>query len=123
MKKTIQFLFAMTVLFEGQNSFAGTNEMVTDKPMLNTTLASPTRGIQYLIVTVLDDLTEKPIAGATVNAPCTGLKPMLTNASGVAQFALSGNCNCNNATANVSTTSCNTYITLSCSSDNMAYCH
>jgi|GEM_PF-2436512 len=123
MKKTIQFLFAMSILMEGHNSFAGTNELTTnaDKPIANMPLVSPTRGIQYLIVTVLDD-KEQPISGATVAAPCTGQSPMLTNKLGIAQFTLTGSCNCNGAEADITTSSCDTHITLSCSGPNDAIC-
>jgi hypothetical protein len=123
MKKTIQFLFAMSILMEGQNSFAGTNEitLTPDRPSINTQLASPARGIQYLIVTVMDD-KEQPIAGATVSAPCTGQSAMQTNKLGIAQFTLSGSCNCNGSQADITTSSCETRITLSCSGSNDAVC-
>jgi hypothetical protein len=124
MKKTLQFLFAMSILIEGQNSFAGTNEIVsslTDKPVFNTPLISSTRGQQFLIVLVMDEF-EKPISGAHVSAPCTGHGAMMTNESGMVQFPITGNCNCNGASANVTTSSCNTNITLSCSTTNEAIC-
>ena len=123
MKKTIQFLFAMSLLMEGQNSFAGTNEVITnpDKPISKMELVSPTRGQLYLIVTVLDD-KEQPIAGATVSAPCTGQSAMQTNKLGIAQFTLTGACNCNGAQADITTSSCETRITLSCSGNNDAFC-
>ena len=120
MKKTMQFLFAMSILIEGQSAFAGT-PTTSDKMEVKTSLVSSTRGQQFLLITVMDDIG-KPLPNATVNAPCTGLKPMLTNASGIAQFALPGNCGCNNQHADISTSTCNVRITLNCSSENPAVC-
>jgi hypothetical protein len=124
MKKTMQFLFAMSILMEGQSSFAGTTEIpssISDKTTLNAPILSTIRGQQVVMVIVLDDVG-KPIAGATVAAPCTGLSPMLTNSSGIAQFNLKGNCNCNGAEADITTSTCETRIVLSCGSDNPATC-
>jgi hypothetical protein len=120
MKKTIQFLFAMSILLEGHSSFAGIPESA-DKTLPTMPLLSPVRGPQVLIITVLDD-KEQPIAGATVSAPCTGQSAMLTNKLGVAQFTLTGSCNCNGAEADITTSSCDTRITLSCTGDNDAVC-
>ena len=123
MKKTIQFLFAMSILMEGQNSFAGVNEITTnpDKPIANMSLTSPSRTIQYLIVTVMDE-KDQPVSGATVAAPCTGDNPMLTNENGIVEFPITGNCNCNGAQAAITTSTCNTKITLSCTGSNDAIC-
>ena len=120
MKKTFQFLFAMSILLEGHSSFAGTTESV-EKTLPSVPLISSTKGPQVLIITVLDD-KEQPIAGATVSAPCTGQNPMQTNKLGIAQFTLTGACNCNGAQADITTSSCETRITLSCSGNNDAFC-
>ncbi len=111
-------------MFEGYSSFAGTGETTAalDKPVLNAPIASPIRGQQVFIVTVMDD-NYNPIAGADVYAPCTGQKPMLTNAQGVAQFTLTGQCNCEGAMAAITTPGgCNEQIELKCNSENPAYC-
>jgi hypothetical protein len=123
MKKTMQFLFAMCILFEGQNSFAGTNVVNAnaEKPVANAPMVSPARAQQILVITVLDDLL-KPIEGATVSAPCTGQSPKLTNSSGVAQFSWIGTCNCTGTQAEVTTSTCDDLITLHCNVNNQAIC-
>jgi hypothetical protein len=122
MKKTIQFLFAMSILMEGQNSFAGTTEInATLDKAAATPMISTSKGIQYVIVTVMDD-NYKPIAGASVAAPCTGQKAIITDENGNAQFNLPGACNCNGATAYISSPSCTMQIPLKCGADNEAIC-
>ena len=123
MKKTIQFLFAMCILMDATNSFAGTNDpAVIEKPVLNTATVNSTRGIQVLILTVVDD-SFKPISGATVNAPCTGQGAKTTDVHGNVQFSLSGACGCNEQTAYVTTPGgCSTHISLTCTGTNEAVC-
>ena len=123
MKKTIQFLFAMCILMDATNSFAGTNDpAVVEKPVLNTATVNSTRGIQVLILTVVDD-SFKPISGATVNAPCTGQGAKVTDSNGNVQFSISGTCGCNEQTAYVTTPAgCATHISLTCTGTNEAVC-
>ncbi len=124
MKKTMQFLFALSMIMEGQNSFAGTPETasILDKPESITSTKSSAKGIQYLILTVTDDLM-KPIQGDTVNAPCTGQKPALTNTAGVAEFSYSGSCPCSGAPAYITTKTCDVEISINCSTDNPVICN
>lgn len=124
MKKTVQFLFAMCILMDATNSFAGTNEPATtpDKPVLTTTSITTSRGIQVLLLTVVDD-SFKPIAGATVNAPCTGQGAKVTDSNGNVQFSISGTCACNEQTAYITTPAgCATHINLTCTGTNEAVC-
>jgi hypothetical protein len=121
MKKSMQFLFAMSILLEGQSSFAGTNGTILDKPILNAPTISPARGQQVVLVTVLDP-EGKPIEGASVNAPCTHLSPQITDAEGVATFDLPGSCNCNAQPAYITGTGCSAEIGLQCTSSNDAIC-
>jgi hypothetical protein len=121
MKRTMQFLFAMSILLEGFSATAGTNPTIEDKPIANTAMVSTVRSPLVLIVTVLDD-SYKPIQGARVAAPCTGLAPIYTDVNGNAQFTLPGRCNCDGAQAQVSTSTCNEYISLKCAGPNEAIC-
>ena len=43
---------------------------------------------------IVNDQTQKPIAGATVSAPCTGWPSKTTNSSGQVQFSGTGSCPC-----------------------------
>jgi len=125
MKKTIQFLFAMTILIEGQSAFAGSNEINTikDKPAVSAPLLSPSRGLQVLILTVEDEVG-KPIHGAIVNAPCTGLNAVATDVNGIARFVLPGTCGCGSQPAYISTPhGSNMQVSLSCSGDNVVTCN
>lgn len=120
MKKSMQFLFAMCILFEAQSSFAGTT-VNSDKTIANSTMVSPARGQQVLIVTVLDPML-KPIQGAMVSAPCTGHDPIATNSSGVAQFSWIGTCNCTGTQAEVTTPDDDELVTLKCGVNNQVIC-
>jgi hypothetical protein len=121
MKKTIQILFAMSILMEGQSSFAKTIETkpILGKPELP--MVSSNKGQQFCMVTVLDD-NYKPISGASVAAPCTGQKAITTDENGHAQFYLTGACNCNGAAAYIISPSCTMQIALKCGADNEAIC-
>lgn len=124
MKKTMQLLFAMSIIIEGQNTFAGTNKAIlpeAEKPLINTPAINPIKGQQYIAIMVFDGY-ENPIAGATVNAPCTGMKPVITGANGVATFILPGACNCNGAPAYVTTSTCSTTVPLQCNNVVDAFC-
>jgi hypothetical protein len=103
-EKTMQFLFAMSIILEGNSSFAGTNKTtpVDDKPTLSTSSVTPIRGPQVMIITVLDDEFE-PVSGATISAPCTGSRAVTTNWTGTAIFPVRAGCHCNGASATVTT--------------------
>lgn len=105
MKKTMQFLFAMSIILEGNNSFAGTNKTapVADKPTLTPPVASPIRGQQAVIITVLDAADYEPVSGAVIAAPCTGERARTTNWTGTAVFQIRSGCHCNGASATVTT--------------------
>ena len=124
MKKSMQFFFAMCIILEGYQSFAGTpsESTVTDKLSSNAPLSSALKAPQILVITVTDD-GMKPIHGAAVYAPCTGITdPIYTNSAGEAQFSWTGSCNCNGAQAEIITPDCNEYIPLKCSTNNQAIC-
>lgn len=123
MKKTVQFLFALCILFPGQKSFAGVNPEAAnvDKPTVSAPLANMTRTTMYLAIIVYDEYS-KPVSGASVYAPCTGQKPILTDATGIAQFTINGQCNCDGAQAEITTSTCDNFISLKCDIVNQAFC-
>jgi len=102
MKKTMQFLFAMSIMMEGFSSFAGTNKALESKTSINPPLASPVKRPMVVIVTVVDDDFE-PVSRAKVSAPCTGQRPIETDWTGTAIFHITAQCHCENARGTVTT--------------------
>ena len=105
MKKTMQFLFAMSIILEGNSSFAGTNKTapVKENPSLNAPMPTPIRGPQVMIITVLDAVDFEPVSGAVISAPCTGERTRTTNWSGTTVFQVRSGCHCNGGTATITT--------------------
>ena len=59
-------------------------------------------GEVILTITVLD-ISNNPIQGATVSAPCTGLASKLTDIHGVAKFSMGTVCSCSEDLVTVTT--------------------
>lgn len=73
-------------------------------------------GEVILVVTVLD-VNLRPIAGALVNAPCTGQAAKYTDTRGMATFQLGTVCPCNNDDVTVTTQKgCYQQLKVSCGS-------
>ncbi len=125
MKKTLQFLFALSIMLEGGSAFAGTNETTSssDKNAPATPVVSPMIKGQVVVAITVLDVSNDPIQGAEVAAPCTGQPPAYTNASGVATFTVS-TCNCNDKPAHITTPQgCAVNINLVCGTGNIANCN
>ena len=105
MKKTMQFLFAMSIILEGNSSFAGTNKTapVKESPSVNTPTVSPIRGPQAVVVVALDAVDFEPVSGAVISVPCTGERARTTNWTGTAVFMIRSGCHCNGGTATITT--------------------
>jgi hypothetical protein len=77
----------------------------------------------WSVIVIVNDQTQKPIAGATVSAPCTGWPSKTTNVSGQVQFSGTGSCPCSGASANVTTNKgCNVNTTIVCDGTATAVC-
>ncbi len=122
MKKATQFLFVITaLLLISSYANAGINNVsisTTSKELK----ALNTKGGSLPILITVNDEYGKPIAGAYVNAPCTGLAPQYTDATGTATFKITTSCRCEGAQAEVKTNGCDQFITLTCGSGNNAIC-
>ena len=101
----MQFLFAMSIILEGNSSFAGTNKTapVKESTTISTPEANPIRGQLPVILTVLDAVDFEPVSGAVISAPCTGEASRTTNWTGTVVFQVRSGCHCNGGTATITT--------------------
>ena len=114
MKKLIQILSLLLIISMGQVSYAaGSNKNVKASdpaPQDTGTVRSfflgvhPNVGGEMILVVTVLDLSNHPIQGATVSAPCTGLPNKLTDIHGVASFSMGTVCTCSEDLVTVTTT-------------------
>jgi len=117
MKKISNLLLIM--LCSSLSIFAGS----TDKNDATIETSQTPKGGTWTITIQVGDLTGKPISGATVSAPCTGLSNKTTNSSGQAIFGGSGDCPCAEAYATVTTSKgCDVEVSIVCNDTTPATC-
>lgn len=119
----IQIFAAIVMLFAGTAVFAGTDRhhKPTDpSPEFTSTVRTTYKpvkkvGGETILVVWTFDINMKPVAGAKVDAPCTGQAPKYTDAKGQATFQLGNVCPCNEDALTVTTQKgCYQQIKVSC---------
>ena len=114
MKKLIQILFVILIISNSVLSHAAGNKNKEKTGQNAHQDVGPVRGSSMiahtdvggeivLVITVID-LTNHPIQGATVSAPCTGQASKLTDVHGVATFSMGNVCTCAEDLCTVTTT-------------------
>ena len=121
MKKTMQFLFSIiAILLVSYQSYAGVNSLPVATPSVEK-VTMQIKGGSLPIVIIVTDENDKPVVGAEVTAPCTGLPPQLTDATGTATFKITGACNCSKGEAEITSNTCNMEVPITCGT-NYATC-
>lgn len=123
MKKTLLLVFCAAILLCASSAKAQTLDVSSSSFQTDgNSLVHPMLGGEWTVTILVTDIYSRPIQGALVSAPCTGLASQYTDAHGNAIFAGIGSCPCAVASVHVTTTSCDKTVKIATCGTTMVTC-
>ena len=133
MKKTVSLFFILITLFVSCSAFAKHKHKHAQPPVSDNSDSTKHQqkekhphvgGTTWTLAIVVGDLSGKPISGATVSLPCSGLPSKTTGPDGKASFSGKAPCPCAEGQAVITTDKgCSLKLPVTCVSTFSASCN